>query len=1045
MHTRVSIALLVGLALGGLVVFLAPTPSIAQPVLTVKRIVNNWPRIDLFFTVGCNGLAQYTLPKESFSIFENGIPVTDFTISCPDPSVRCPSSVSLVFDASGSMSGSGNAGAIQAGQAYVAAMDAGVDEAAVLYFGSNVTVAQPITRDHSALTTAITMLPALGSTACWDGIFEGVRHVIENSTQSCRAVIALTDGDDNMSTHTPAQIIELATHHGIRVFTIGLGSFSGSIGDLQLIANSTGGRFYPSPTASMLTQIYDQITYVIKQTFQECQLSYDATCWDGGTRNVEMQVRMPSPCAGMDSKTVSYTAPKDTSTYTDLWLDLVDANGEEDDVVDIPLDLLTPLSNENFYPATFTVTYNPAQMTFQSVAMPPVSLLDGIATSVIKGNGTVTISTKDRKIVNGNGPLLLLRFKLLFQNLTAPIISSATVSSWTFSQGCFRPRIDKAFVRISPTPYPVTITPSGSTTVCQGETVELSATDGYDAYLWSPGGQISRTITVGSPGTYTVMATTAHGTQRTSAPVVVTVLPRPSVAIIPSGPTSVCEGKSVTLDAGIQNQYRWSTGDSTRTITVSRTGTYSVTVTNMHGCSTTSPPMAVDMTPVVVPITAKGPLTLCPNDALGLDAGPGFTSYAWNTGATTRSITVTSAGDYHVVATTTDGCVGVSDTVHVTVVSLLPPTILPSKAGPLCVGDTMTLDAGAGYDRYTWTSGQTSQRIAITQAGTYHVEAFVGGCHVVSAPLTILAQNPPIPVITAHGPTSFCEGGTVLLSTDPGFAIHRWSTGDTTASIAVGRTGSVHVTVIDGNGCTGTSSSIPITVHPTPYPQIAPDPATFCAGDSLLLDAGPDYQSYSWSDGSTTRTIMVKAPGVLTVRVTDRNGCQGISPATTVTLKPTPPQPTISRVGDVLTASAAQRYQWYRNGLPLSGETQQSLGAPGNGIYQVEIWVIGYDCSSLSDPLDVVTDIASLPVPTDLIVYPDPHRGRFTVAWTLTEESEIQVRVTTLLGTQVTSITERGTPGLWSRTVDLGHVPNGMYLLTIRTHARTAQRIMLVY
>ena len=57
----------------------------AQPNLNFKRVTVNWPTMELYFQVGCDGLPSYNLSKTDFKIFENGIEVKDFTLWCPDP------------------------------------------------------------------------------------------------------------------------------------------------------------------------------------------------------------------------------------------------------------------------------------------------------------------------------------------------------------------------------------------------------------------------------------------------------------------------------------------------------------------------------------------------------------------------------------------------------------------------------------------------------------------------------------------------------------------------------------------------------------------------------------------------------------------------------------------------------------------------------------------------------------------------------------------------------------------------------------------------
>ncbi|MDX9759657.1 MAG: VWA domain-containing protein, partial [Bacteroidota bacterium] len=221
---------------------LAPTVQ-AQPDLNFKRVTVNWPTIELYFSVGCDGLPAYNMAKQDFRIYENGVEVKEFTLWCPDPTIRCAISVALVFDASGSMMGSGNAGAKMAGHAFIDMMDGVIDEAAILWFTTptGATLAQQMTYIKPMLHTAVDALPASGGTPAWDGIYAGLIELINNGVNQCRAVIAMTDGGDNASVRTPSEIIALANRHRIRVFTIGLGSGINAT-ELELIAVLTGGR-----------------------------------------------------------------------------------------------------------------------------------------------------------------------------------------------------------------------------------------------------------------------------------------------------------------------------------------------------------------------------------------------------------------------------------------------------------------------------------------------------------------------------------------------------------------------------------------------------------------------------------------------------------------------------------------------------------------------------------------------------------------------------------------------------------------------------------
>jgi hypothetical protein len=155
-------------------------------------------------------------------------------------------------------------------------------------------------------------------------------------------------------------------------------------------------------------------------------------------------------------------------------------------------------------------------------------------------------------------------------------------------------------ITVNALPAP-TITPDGPTTFCDGSSVTLDA-GVWTSYSWSTGAT-TQTINVTASGSYTATVTDGNGCSGTSAPETVTVNALPTPTITPDGPTTFCEGGSVTLDAGAWPGYSWSTGETTQTINVTASGSYTVTVTDGNGCSGTSAPEVVTVnanpTPVI--------------------------------------------------------------------------------------------------------------------------------------------------------------------------------------------------------------------------------------------------------------------------------------------------------------------------------------------------------------------------------------------------------------------------------------------------------------
>lgn len=500
-----------------------------------------------------------------------------------------------------------------------------------------------------------------------------------------------------------------------------------------------------------------------------------------------------------------------------------------------------------------------------------------------------------------------------------------------------------------------TITASGPTTFCEGDSVVLTATAG-STYMWSTGAT-TQSITVLVSGVYTVNVITADGCEGDSDPTSVTVNANPVPTVSPVGSTTFCDGGSVTLITGSFASYLWSTGETAQAIVVTTSGTYSVTVTDGNGCVGTSADLTVTVDELPEPtITADGPTTFCDGDNVVLTASTAV-SYLWSTGATTQSITVTTSGSFTVTATDANGCEGTSDPVVTTVNDNPTPTIVPNGPTIFCDGDSVVLRTEPAAS-YLWSTGETTDEITVFTSGTFTVTVTdANGCEGTSAPMTVTVNNNPVPVISASGPTEFCDGDSVILSSSVATS-YLWSTGATTQSITVMTTGGYYVTATVGTGCSGTSDTTDVTVYDNPTPTLFADgPTTFCDGDNVHLTVNPAASSYMWNTGAPGQTIEVTTTGSYWATVTDVNGCSGISDTIDVTVNPLP-EPTITPDGPlefcdgdsvVLMSSAADAYLW------STGETTQSIVVYASGVFSVTV-TDANGCMGTSAPVTVVVN-----------------------------------------------------------------------------------------
>ncbi|MBL0176622.1 MAG: VWA domain-containing protein [Ignavibacteria bacterium] len=424
--------------------------AIAQPQLNFKRLHNNWPEIQLDFETSCNAQPAYVSSDRNYRVFENGVEIRDFTLWCPDVVGRCTISVSLVLDASGSMMGAGNAGARAAGNAFVDMMDGINDEAAILWAGAAPFVAQGMTTYLDLLHGAVDSLPAADSSAIWDGMYFGLQELIRNSVNPCRAMIVMSDGADNFSSHTPEEVIALAKLHRIKVYTIGLGAGIQS-DTLKDIAAQTGGRYYETPSPSQLTAIYQEISYYVFPGPYECVIFYRSNCADGGNRTVDLS--LVNFCNGQDTKTKTYKAPKDTSTFQPLRFGIAKREARANTDVTVPLELRDSVSNEMLNASTFAIQFDTSLLRFKAITTPPGSALEGVPISVVEHGDTIIVRTLDKKLIDvhtASATLFELSFTAADSDRKDTVCSPLRLLSWSFEAGCFRPVLTDGEVCIHP-------------------------------------------------------------------------------------------------------------------------------------------------------------------------------------------------------------------------------------------------------------------------------------------------------------------------------------------------------------------------------------------------------------------------------------------------------------------------------------------------------------------------------------------------------------------------------------------------------------------
>ena len=434
---------------------------------------------------------------------------------------------------------------------------------------------------------------------------------------------------------------------------------------------------------------------------------------------------------------------------------------------------------------------------------------------------------------------------------------------------------------------------------CNGtSTAQLTVVPGFGTgpytYVWSNGAVVPTIINL-SAGVYSVTVTDAL---LATAVYSQTLLDPPLLTVSVVSTNVSCNGgnngtATATGSGGTGLlTYLWSTGGATNNVINLAVGNYSVTVTDLNGCTATN---SVVITEPATPIQTFSLITnvLCfglntGDAAVIASGGTGVLTYVWNTGATTTTITNLVSGPYSVTVTDGSGCIAIA-----TVVITQPATpvqVSIASTNVSCNGGnngtaTATGSGGTGALSYLWNTGAVVSNLSNLTAGNYSVTVTdLNGC---TATDNVVITEPLLPLQVAVVSTNVnCFGATNGTATatgsgGTGVITYLWSNGAVTATITNLTAGNYSVTVTDANGCIATGTAV-ITEPATPVQAFTMSTNVTCNGDnsgtaSVIASGGTGVLSYLWSTGAVTTTIANLIAGNYSVTVTDANGCMAIA------------------------------------------------------------------------------------------------------------------------------------------------------------------------
>jgi hypothetical protein len=290
-----------------------------------------------------------------------------------------------------------------------------------------------------------------------------------------------------------------------------------------------------------------------------------------------------------------------------------------------------------------------------------------------------------------------------------------------------------------------------------------------------------------------------------------------------------------------------------------------------------------------------------------------------------------------------------------------------------------TLSGFPIFDFYQWKKngvsipGANSYLYGATTSGVYTCTASLGCGTGTSNPITLTIGNPPTQkTVTASGPLTFCQGGSVTLTVPPTAGLtYQWQRnnvdipGATSTSYIANQSGTYKCREISVYCGSISSTSKVVTVNPLPTASIisAQGPTTFCAGGSVVL-AGNNSGGV-WNVGGSTSTLTVTTSG--TYYVTNTNSCGSVnSNQITVTVNPLPVVAQISSVFgtgpvDICAGTSVQLYSSLLFGgvWNIGGSNAPSIIVSSPGDYFV---TTTNSCGSVTSN-HILVSVTPIPVP----------------------------------------------------------------------------------
>ncbi len=515
--------------------------------------------------------------------------------------------------------------------------------------------------------------------------------------------------------------------------------------------------------------------------------------------------------------------------------------------------------------------------------------------------------------------------------------------------------------------------------LCQGETIDITATTGYDSYNWYLNGieqpdytNLSKLNNIDVAGTYRVEATKGVCIINNEIEVISHGLPLvqlPENLMLCNGVETVLTVENFESNGGGFGYLYWNNNEGvqysdwkTASFPVENEGRYSVTVVDEYGCMAND---YVDVFQLPEPNLLANEVSVCQDDLLSVSVDEGYSSYLWSNGDRDNQtqIITNSIGEIKLGITVTDekGCVA-NDSISVIVNAI--PTIQLNKT-EVCSGSSVV--NMSDFVRYEWifngdilNTVETQNWIVPGVSGIYTITGWTADGCMISEDVNITVHS--LPEISLEEKMA-CSGTLVEINGPTGFTSYNWSTGENTQNITLNNAGNYWLEVTDANGCSGRADASLSYIQPMNI-DLGED-KNECVGVSVQLVGNDDYTNYNWSfepasnpgayvsinpeeeNVCVIQDAQLLNSGVYYVEAKDINGCAVSDNVKMTFYTAAPPELKVTEdlcIGqeiNIVASNGYDSYTWYDGVSHLSAFDNQTIldGINKSGLYKLEATV----------------------------------------------------------------------------------------------------------